>query len=47
MTVRTLEGLTLQQAILANAKRRYEKKEEVRQNNYHDEIGPPSRIYDV
>jgi hypothetical protein len=47
MTVRTLEGLTLQQAILTNAKRRYEKKEEVRQNNYHDEIGKPSLFYEV
>jgi len=47
MTVRTLEGLTLQQAILANAQRRDEKKEEVRQNNYHDEIGKPSLFYEV
>ena len=47
MTVRTLDGLTLQQAILANAQRRDEKKEEVRQNNYHDEIGKPSLFYEV
>jgi hypothetical protein len=48
MTVTTLDGLTLQQAILANAKRSQEKKkEEVRQNTYHDEIGKPSLFYDV
>ena len=47
MTVRTLDGLSLEQAILANAKRREDKKEEVRQNNYHDEIGKPSLFYDV
>lgn len=47
MTVRTLAGLNLLQAVLENERRREDLKKELRQLKYHDNIGRPSLFYDV
>jgi hypothetical protein len=48
MTVRTLTTLSLKEAIYVNQQRREKKEnEQLKENNYHDEIGKPSLFYEV
>jgi hypothetical protein len=47
MTVRTITGLNLLQAVLENERRREELKKELRQLKYNDTIGKPSLFYEV
>jgi hypothetical protein len=48
MTVRTLTGLTLKEAVRENELRREKARREAeKEANYHDEIGKPALMYDV